>query len=91
MDRDSLLERLTVLDFMAVDLALFLNTHPNNKEAIAQYNKIIEAANTVRNKYEELYGPLCSFRSMSLNPDRWTWDSNPWPWETDFNFVLSNK
>ena len=34
MDRDMILQSLTALDFMAVDLGLYLNTHPNNKEAI---------------------------------------------------------
>ena len=63
MDREELLKKLSELDFIAVDLGLFLNTHPDNKEAIQAYNQVITAADAVRMKYEESYGPLCSFRS----------------------------
>lgn len=48
MERDELLKRLMELDFIAVDLALFLNTHPQESEAIATYNQVITAADTVR-------------------------------------------
>ena len=34
MDRDSILKRLTVLDFLAVDLQLYLDSHPDCKEGI---------------------------------------------------------
>lgn len=91
MDRDMLLNKLTMLDFMAVDLGLYLDTHPNDAAAIAQYNKIIEAANMVREKYEEMYGPICSFRSFSRNPNTFNWIENPWPWNSNFNFELTEK
>lgn len=91
MDRDTLLSRLTALDFMAVDLGLFLNTHPDNADAIAEYNKIIETASAVRQKYEECYGPVCSFRSYNGNGSTWLWKNAPWPWETNFNFELVEK
>ncbi len=34
MNRDDLLRELTALDFVAVDLNLYLNTHPMDCEAI---------------------------------------------------------
>jgi len=85
-ERDELLNQLTALDFMAVDLHLFLNTHPNNEEVICKYNEIIKLADTVRCKYEKLYGPLCSFRSLSKSD--FTWIDNPWPWQSEFNYSL---
>ena len=85
MNRESLLCNLMQLDFMAVDLALYLNTHPEDKEAIEQYNKIIKAADVVRDKYEAAFGPLCSFRSLNRNDSQWLWIDNPWPWQQDFN------
>lgn len=66
-----LLNRLTVLDFMAVDLHLFLNTHPKDTDAIEKYNSIIKEADSIRCQYENLYGPLCSFRSLSKSQFRW--------------------
>lgn len=91
MDRDELLKKLSELDFIAVDLALFLNTHPDNSEAIQAYNQVITAADTVRMKYEEAYGPLCSFRSYARNTNHWEWNNAPWPWQTDANFSLAGK
>ena len=38
MVRETLLMKLMELDFMAVDLGLYLDTHPDNSEAIAEYN-----------------------------------------------------
>ena len=65
MNKDELLKSLMSLDFMAVDLGLFLNTHPENEEAVAEYDRIIRAADEVRSQYESQFGPLCSFRSYA--------------------------
>ena len=67
MNQEELLKSLMELDFIAVDLGLFLNTHPDDSDAIAAYNQVITAADTVRMKYEETVGPLCSFRSYAAN------------------------
>ena len=91
MNRDELLQNLTSLDFMAVDLGLYLNTHPTDQEAIAAYNKVITAADTVRMNYENEFGPLCSFRSYAQNETNWQWKDNPWPWQTSFNYSLAGK
>jgi len=90
-DRDDLLKKLTELDFMAVDLQLFLNTHTTDTEAIALYNKVIKAADIIRAKYEKEYGPLCSFRSVSRCDNAWQWVENPWPWESESNFDVKSE
>lgn len=90
MNKCSLLKRLTVLDFLAVDLHLFLDTHPEDKEAIARYNSVIKEADALRQAYEKNYGPLYSFRSKS-NDDMFTWIDCPWPWQYDFNFTISKE
>lgn len=88
--RDELLKKLTALDFVAVDLALFLNTHPCDKEAILAYNCVINEASEVRQEYEDNFGPLCSFRSCS-EEERFDWINSPWPWEYTFNYSLSGR
>ena len=55
MNQEELLKSLMELDFIAVDLGLFLNTHPDDSDAIAAYNQVITAADTVRMKYEETF------------------------------------
>ncbi len=90
MNREILLSQLTALDFMAVDLSLYLNTHPDEKQVIEKYNSIIKEADMLRGQYEKLYGPLCSYRSMALN-DKWEWIDDPWPWEYCFNFGIEEN
>ncbi len=91
MTRDEMLEKLMELDFISLDLGLYLNTHPRNKEAIAAYNEAIVAANTLRQRFEEMYGPLCSFRSYCDSERNWEWKNNPWPWQASANPSLAGK
>lgn len=86
-DREQLLQELTTLDFIALDMGLYLDTHPMDAQAIEEYNRVIKTADEVRMKYEELAGPLCSFRSINPNDKNWVWKENPWPWNKDFNFM----
>lgn len=87
MDRNALLKQLSALDFYAVDLHLFLNTHPNDREALAKYNEVVSEADVLRREYEKIYGPLTSYRVASKYP--WQWVNDPWPWQNEFNFKLA--
>ena len=80
MDRDTMLMKLSELDFAALDLQLFLDTHPDNKKAIEQYNTAVDVAGKARAEYEKAFGPLTSFRVPS-QPDKFTYIESPWPWE----------
>ena len=66
MNQEELLKSLMELDFIAVDLGLFLNTHPDDSDAIAAYNQVITAADTVRMKYEETLWPWQNDANFSL-------------------------
>lgn len=87
MDRDTLLLKLTQADFCAVDMQLYLDTHPNDNKAIAKYNETIAEAKMLREEYEKNYGPLMSYISMSKE-DYFSWVENPWPWEKELNVKL---
>ena len=87
MEKSKLLEKITQLDFAAVDLGLYLNTHPQDTCAMNLYDTIIAKADECRTKYEKNYGPLCSFRSKS-HDNKWCWIDNPWPWSSKFNSNL---
>lgn len=89
MNRDKMLEELTALDFVAVDLALYLDTHPLDQEALSHYNSVVRQAGMLRNQYERAFGPLDSFRSPSRHP--WQWIDNPWPWQMPFNIQLAGE
>lgn len=86
MDRESLLKQITILDFMALDLHLYLDTHPEDGEALKMYNDVICNTEKTRSQYEEHYGPLVSYRSKGC--EHWPWEDCPWPWQAKFNFEL---
>lgn len=90
MTEKELLKKLAVLDFMAVDLQLYLDTHPDDSEAVDKYNSVIKEADALRSVYEKNFGPLFSFRSYN-HGDNFKWIDNPWPWERDANFRIDEE
>ncbi|MFB5267332.1 spore coat protein CotJB [Paenibacillus enshidis] len=75
-----LLERLQELDFVLVELNLYLNTHPNDLQAIEQYNQLTRDRMQVAHHFQLLYGPLQNFgHAYSKYP--WEWSKAPWPWQ----------
>lgn len=76
----ALLEKLQAVDFVLVELNLYLNTHPNDLQAIEQFNKLTRERTAIANEYQLLYGPLQNFgRAYSKYP--WEWSQSPWPWQ----------
>ena len=86
MNRDELLQSLTAADFFIIDLGLYLNTHPDDREAVAKYNEMVRKAKELRNQYEEEFGMLMVGATESKCP--WQWVEDPWPWQYEFNFEL---
>jgi spore coat protein JB len=86
MNRDELLRRLSALDFYAIDLHLYLNTHPDDRDALNKYNAVVAEAQELRREYENMCGMLL-MGQPSKYP--WQWIENPWPWQYQFNFTLA--
>ncbi|WP_054957027.1 spore coat protein CotJB [Paenibacillus dakarensis] len=75
-----LLEQLQAIDFVLVELNLFLNTHPNDLKSIEQYNRLAQERMVLAKHFQELYGPLQNFgHSFSRYP--FEWNQSPWPWQ----------
>ncbi|MGR6762101.1 spore coat protein CotJB [Paenibacillus sp. ALE3] len=76
----ALLEKLQAVDFVLVELNLYLDTHPDDLQAIEQFNKLTQERTAIANEYQLLYGPLQNFgRAYSKYP--WEWSQAPWPWQ----------
>ncbi|MPQ33657.1 spore coat protein CotJB [Clostridium estertheticum] len=89
MNRTEVLKLVVASEFMKEDLALYLNTHPMDKEAIATYNFYVKESKRLKANYEMNYGMLSEHDSLSPYP--WQWINNPWPWETDANYKLERE
>ena len=76
-------ELLTYVDmytFAMTDLNLYLDVHPDDKEALQLFNEYRKQAIEATKNYENKYGPL-QLTSNSLNTFPWAWDNEPWPWD----------
>ncbi|CUN16132.1 MAG: spore coat protein CotJB [Turicibacter sanguinis] len=80
MSREEFLTALQAVHIMAVDLQLFLDTHPENKKALEDYRKVSRQYQELRKEYEQVFGPLTNFGYMT-DFDQISWVNDPWPWE----------
>lgn len=72
-DYYQLLEQLQAVDFVLVELTLYLDTHNNDTEAIQQFNHYAKERKKLRNAIESKYGPLMQF-GHSYSGQPWNWD-----------------
>lgn len=76
---DDPLAELMAIDFACTDLALYLDTHKDDKEAFAVYKDLLKLSDEGRRRYARLYGPIC--RSDLAEAEKYTWLKSPWPWD----------
>lgn len=77
--RQELLRQIQELEFAAIELTLFMDIHPEQRQPVADYNQIVERLKQLKAEYERYYGPLMAFGESKV--DRWSWTDDPWPWE----------
>lgn len=73
------LGEVMAIDFVAHELALYLDTHCDDDEAFGLYKNVLSLAETAREKYVKLYGPLT--KADLIRAQSYTWLKNPWPWD----------
>lgn len=79
-EKDALLYQISVLDFVTVDFAEYLDTHPNDKRALeyfTHYNMLKAKANE---EFAAKYYPL-NLASAVKCSDSFQWANAPLPWE----------
>lgn len=79
-EQAAMLKRVQEMEFVAVELNLYLDTHPCDMAALNDFNCAVEALCRLRKEYEEVYGPLFNF-GFSPSRNSWQWIEGPWPWE----------
>lgn len=72
------LTELQTLAFAIQELALYLDTHREDKEALQLYRSFQSIYKQNCEKYEEKYGPLTHKPTVS---GEYRWLDDPWPWE----------
>lgn len=79
-EQAQLLTYLDALQFALIDLNLYLDVHPKDRNMINLFNQYQIQKEQILKEYESKYGPLL-LSSDALNSFPWAWVNNPWPWE----------
>ena len=74
---------LQTLAFALHELALYLDTHRNDKEALQLYRQYQMIYHEGMMKYAEAYGPMNHM--MPSDTPGYAWLDDPWPWEYQEN------
>ena len=73
------LNELQALEFVLVELGLYLDTHEEDKEAFELFREYVALEKEGREKYEAMYGPLTLAATANGN-EFGRWLKDPWPW-----------
>lgn len=76
---DTPLNQLRALDFVILELGLYLDTHPYDAEAFALFQEYVNMERSARAAYVEQHGPLV--QSDAAMDGSFTWGNGPWPWQ----------
>lgn len=80
MNKSKLLRRVSSLGFSMLEFRLFLDTHPDDADAIQLFNTYRKKYESAKEEYEKQFGPLTL---NGYNSDEWLKD--PWPWDNAAN------
>ena len=80
LSRQQLMKRVMLAGFACVDASLYLDTHPDDAEALSyfkEHNRIYQEA---VEEYSKTYGPLTIAHAHHCDA-YWNWVNQPWPWQ----------
>lgn len=75
--REEMLQQIRCYDFAITEVALYLDTHPEDEKALCLHRKYAKQAKDLKDKYQKVYGPL----TINYPCNKWRWLEEPWPWE----------
>lgn len=79
-DREQLLLEIQQVDFLLVDLQLYLDNHPDCAAALKDFNSFSAISGELKERFHCHYGPIINFGYQDSEYP-WQWIDEPWPWE----------
>lgn len=76
-DKELLMRQIMEAGFAMDDVALFLDTHPENQDALRYYKAVRDMRDQSMAAYERRFGPL---RYTDVTSMSWNWVTEKWPW-----------
>ena len=74
-EKEEMLQQIRCCDFAITELALYLDTHPQDDKALCLHRKYCKQAKDLKDKYQKVYGPL----TINYPCNKWRWLEEPWP------------
>ncbi len=75
-----LLGEIQAVDFVLVELTLYLDTHPDDSQALTQFTQFQRRKMTLTQQFEHAFGPMKQYGNSPVG-NTWSWDDAPWPWQ----------
>lgn len=85
MNRAMLAKRIHEMDFAIHELALYLDTHPTCKKAMALLAEYRRKRRELVSAYEQRFGNYIATKEDVPASGCWEWLNGPWPWENNFS------
>lgn len=79
--RKEMLDHINQVSFAVDEAKLFLDTHPQDPDAMAYFCEFSHKRNQALKEYASLYGPLTTDTVVQSRTDTWNWIDEPWPWQ----------
>ena len=86
-EKSNALLKIMALEFQVQEFTLYLDTHPNDNDAVCLHNQYVEELCAATNAYTEQFGP---FTQECPADCPWNWIDDPWPWDMTFNVGGAN-
>ena len=77
--KNELMKKIQQLAFANIESELFLDTHPECRQALESFKEVVKNLNAAREEYSAKYGPITS---TDVEGEKWTWAEGMWPWHT---------
>ena len=71
------LAELQALEFVVLELGIYLDTHPEDEEAFQLYRQYVAMERSAKAAYEDANGPL--MKDSTANYESYRWLRDPWP------------
>lgn len=71
-----MLNKIKCYYFGITELALYLDTHPDDEKALCLHNRYCREYKDLTDKYQKVYGPL----TITYPCNKWRWIEEPWGW-----------
>jgi spore coat protein JB len=90
-DMQAMILEIQQVGFVLVDLNLYLDTHPGDGVALANYNTLSKQYQDMMMNYNMKYGPIVNFGHQMGGTDSFLWVNSPWPWQKDANTAFYRR